>query len=158
MDISARPAAHADAAAACDVIRRSITHLLAAEHQKDEGTLSAWLENKTVENARRWISAHDRYCVVAVNHDRVCGFGMIKRTGEIGLLYVAPEHRFHGASKLMLRALEQQAALWGLKAVAATSSLTARAFYIRCGYEASGEPVKGFGITHGYPVSKRLAP
>ena len=157
VSVSVRSATKADATTICDVIRRSITNLLAAEHQHDEATLTAWLENKTVENALKWISARDRYSIVAVEEDRVCGFGMIKKTGEIGLLYVAPEARFQGASKLMLQALEQQAVLWGLTSVAATSSLTARAFYLKCGYMPSGEPVRGFGITHGYPVSKTLA-
>jgi GNAT superfamily N-acetyltransferase len=152
-----RLAIKADAADICDVIRRSITGLLAGEHKNDEATLAAWLENKTVASALSWIAAHDRYSIVAVEEDRVCGFGMLKKTGEIGLLYVAPESRFRGASKLMLRALEQQAVLWSLKSVVATSSLTARPFYLKCGYVPSGEPVKGFGITHGYPLSKSLA-
>ena len=157
MSISVRPAIKADAAETCDVIRRSITSLLSGEHKNDEGTLAAWLANKTVESALKWIAAQDRYSIVAVEEDRVCGFGMLKKTGEIGLLYVAPESRFRGASKLMLRALEEQAVLWGLKSVVATSSLTARSFYLKCGYAPSGEPVKGFGITHGYPLSKSLA-
>ena len=118
--------------------------------------MGAWLANKTVENVAKWILADDRLCVVAADEGDVVGFGMITRNGEIQLLYVAPEARFKGASKLMLRALEQQALHWGLKAVSASSSRTARSFYLSCGYAPSGESVKGFGITSGYPVSKPL--
>jgi GNAT superfamily N-acetyltransferase len=155
--IRVRPAAKADAAAACDVIRRSITELLAGEHMNDEPTLAAWLENKSEENALRWISADDRYSIVALDDGRICGFGMIKTSGEVGLLYVAPEARFRGASKSMLRELERQASLWGVRRVTAVSSLTARDFYVKRRYVASGELVKGFGRTLGYPVSKTLA-
>ena len=107
--IRIRPAAKADAAAACDFVRRSITELLARE-----------------------------------------------KSGEVGLLYVAPEARFRGASNSMLRELERQATRWGATTVTAVSSLTARDFYLKRGYVASGEPVKGFGLTLGYPVSKTL--
>ena len=156
--IRIRPAAKADAAAACDLIRRSITELLAREHMNDEGTLAAWLENKSEENALRWIPADDRCSIVALDDDRICGFGMIKKSGEVGLLYVAPEARFRGASNSMLRGLERQATRWGVTTVTAVSSLTAREFYLKRGYIASGEPVKGFGLTLGYPVSKTLTP
>jgi acetyltransferase (GNAT) family protein len=74
----------------------------------------------------------------------------------VALLYVAPEARFRCASKSMLRELERQASLWGVRTVTAVSSLTARDFYLKRGYVASGEPVKGFGRTLGYPVSKML--
>jgi GNAT superfamily N-acetyltransferase len=154
--IRIRRAAKTDAAAACDVIRGSITELLAVEHMNDEATLAAWLENKTEENALRWIVADDRYSIVALDGGRVCGFGMIKKSGEIGLLYVAPEARFRGASRSMLRELERQATQWGAATVTAVSSLTARGFYLKRGYAVSGEPVKGFGRTLGYPVSKTL--
>lgn len=118
MTLSVRRAEPADAAEICAVLRASITELLTLEHRHDPATLGAWLECKTVENALRWINADDRYAVVATEAGTVCGFGMLKSTGEIGLLYVAPSARFRGVSKALLAALEERASAWGLKRMA----------------------------------------
>jgi len=158
MTVEVRLAEPADAEAICAVLRASITELLAHEHRNDPATLGPWLENKTVENALRWISADDRYTVVATEDGAVCGFGMLKANGEIGLLYVAPSARFRGVSKALLAALEERAASVGLTRVTATSSFTALPFYRARGYEPCGEPVTGFGVTRGCPVAKTLPP
>ena len=157
MTLTVRRAEPADAAEVCAVLRASITELLTLEHRHDPATLGAWLENKTVENALRWINADDRYAVVATEAGTVCGFGMLKSTGEIGLLYVAPSARFRGVSKALLAALEERASSWGLKRMTAASSFTALPFYRAGGYERDGEPVAGFGVTRMWPVAKTLA-
>jgi adenylate kinase family enzyme/GNAT superfamily N-acetyltransferase len=156
MSVTVRRAEPADAEAICAVLRASIAELLAPEHRNDAATLGAWLENKTVENALRWISADDRYAAVATRGGAVCGFGLLKSTGEVGLLYVAPGARFRGVSKALLAALEERAATWGLDRVTATSSFTALPFYRARGYRPDGEPVTGFGVTRGCPVAKTL--
>jgi len=158
MSVTVRRAEPADAEAICAVLRASITELLAPEHRNDAATLGAWLENKTVENALRWINAADRYAVVATEAGTVCGFGMLKSTGEVGLLYVAPGARFRGVSTTLLAALEECAATWGLNRVTAISSFTAQPFYRARGYQPDGEPVAGFGVTRGCPVAKTLSP
>jgi len=156
MTPAVRRAEPADAEAVCAVLRASITELLAPEHRNDAATLGAWLENKTVENALRWINGADRYSVVATEAATVCGFGMLKANGEIGLLYVAPSARFRGVSKALLAALEDRAAACGLARITATSSFTALPFYRARGYQPDGEPVTGFGVTRGQPVVKAL--
>jgi adenylate kinase family enzyme/GNAT superfamily N-acetyltransferase len=158
MTFKIRRAEPSDAGAICAVLRASITELLAPEHRNDAATLGAWLENKTLENALRWISAEDRYAVVATQGGAVCGFGMLKANGEIGLLYVAPSARFRGVSKALLAALEERAVTWGHNRVTATSSFTALPFYRARGYQPDGEPVTGFGVTRGCPVAKTLSP
>jgi adenylate kinase family enzyme/GNAT superfamily N-acetyltransferase len=157
MTLTVRRAKAADAEAVCAVLRESITELLAPEHRNDPATLGAWLENKTVENARRWINADDRYAVVAAEEGAVCGFAMLKASGEISLLYVAPGARFRGVSKALLAALEERAAAWGVGRMTANSSFTALPFYRARGYERDGEPVAGFGISRMWPVAKTLA-
>ena len=146
-----------DAAAICALLRASITELLVGEHRNDAATLAAWLENKTVENVLSWVSAEDRYAVVATQANKLCGFGLMKYSGEIGLLYVAPSSRFQGVSKALLSALEECATALGLERVTATSSFTALPFYRARGYEPNGEPVTGFGVTRGCPVAKALS-
>ena len=157
MSITVRPAAEADAVVACDVLRRSIRELCVADHGHDEQVLSAWLANKTPENVRAWITSASSFAVVAVDGSEVRGVGLVQRDGEIQMCYVAPEVQYRGAGKLMLCALEEQAARWGLNSVRLTSSVTARRFYERNGYVQSGEPKSVYGLRSVYPMSKSIA-
>jgi GNAT superfamily N-acetyltransferase len=153
-----RLATESDAEAACDVVRRSIRELCEEDHRNDPVTLEAWLEDKTVRRFQQLIRAESKHCVVALLADLVCGFGHIDHSGEIGLLYVAPEARFLGASTAMLRWLEEAARRSGLASIRLHSSLTARGFYAARGYREDGEPKPGFGITWQYPMVRRLEP
>src|SRR5262245_56455357 len=139
MAFAVRPAREEDAGAACEVLRRSIRELCVADHGGDERVLSTWLENKTPENSRRWIASPSRFSLVAVDGSTVCGFGLLHADGEIQLCYLVPEVQYRGVGKLMLRALEEQAARWGLKGLFLTSTITARRFYERHGYLQTGE-------------------
>jgi GNAT superfamily N-acetyltransferase len=157
MPFTVRPAAEADAVAACDVLRRSIRELCVADHGHDETVLSAWLANKRPENVR-WITSDSSFSVVVVEGSKVQGFGLIQRDGEIQMCHLVPEVQHRGAGKLMLHALEEQAARWGLRAVFLTSSVTGRRFYERNGYVRSGEPTSVYGLQSVYPMSKSIAP
>ena len=147
-----------DAVAACDVVRRSIAELCIADHRNDEETLAAWLNNKTVAFFTKLIGAESKSCVVAVLDSRVCGFGHIDHAGNVGLLYVAPEARFMRASTAMLEWLEGEVFRLGVKTASLNSSITAKRFYQDRGYVQAGEPRPGFGITQGWPMTRRLAP
>jgi GNAT superfamily N-acetyltransferase len=57
---------------------------------------------------QRVISGESNLCVVALLEGNMCGFGHINHTGVVGLLYVAPEARFMGASTAMLEWLESE--------------------------------------------------
>jgi GNAT superfamily N-acetyltransferase len=157
MPITVRPAAEADVGAACDVLRRSIRELCVADHGHDEHVLSAWLANKTPENVRAWISSASSFSVVAVEGAEVRGFGLVQNDGEIQMCYLVPEAQYRGAGKLMLRALEEQAARWRLQGVFLTSSVTAKRFYERNGYVQSGEPKSVYGLRSVYPMAKNIA-
>jgi hypothetical protein len=54
-----------DAAAACGVIRASITELCRLDHGNDGRHLQARLSNKTPENVRRWIEQSHVFVAVA---------------------------------------------------------------------------------------------
>jgi GNAT superfamily N-acetyltransferase len=157
MSITVRPASEADAVAGCDVLRRSIRELCVEDHGHDEQVLSAWLANKTPQNVRAWITSASSFSVVAVDGSEVWGFGLVQRGGEIQMCYLVPEVQHRGVGKLMLRALEEQAARWGLKSLFLTSSVTARRFYERNGYVQSGEPKSVYGLRGVYPMSKSIA-
>ena len=97
------------------------------------------------------------FSVVAVDGSSVRGFALIQRDGEIQVCYLVAEVQYRGAGKLMLRALEEQAARWGLERVFLTSSVTAKRFYERNGYLQNGEPKSVYGLRSVYPMSKSIA-
>jgi GNAT superfamily N-acetyltransferase len=149
-----REACMEDAEESCAVIQRSITELCEADHQGDAPTISLWLANKTAENMRRWIA--QTYMFVATEDGRIVGVGAITRSGEITLNYVLPDARFRGISKSLLRRIERQASELGVRTITLQSSLTALRFYSSAGYRRDGPPTKGFGITFGHPMMKKL--
>ena len=152
MDV--RTARLEDAEEACAVVRRSIAELCHADHQGDAGTVSAWLANKTAENMRRWIA--QAFVFVATEDGRILGVGAMTASGEITLNYVSPDARLRGVSKALMRRLEQQAAELGVATMTLQSTLTALRFYGSAGYRGAGPPIKGLGITAGYPMTKTL--
>src|SRR5215469_13253828 len=115
-----------DAAAACAVLRRSITELCHADHGGDEVLLAKWLSNKTVENVARWI--RQSHVVVAVNE-----------FGKITLNYVSPDARFRGVSKALMQQLEERARALGLNECLLETTQTAFRFYQSLGYVRSEE-------------------
>jgi len=131
-----RPARPDDAVAACDVLRRSITELCAADHGGNEAFLARWLANKTTQNLRGWIEGS--YVFIAEEDRRILGVAALTGTGHITLNYVAPEARFTGVSKALLSALESKAAAMGCRQCTIISTKTAERFYWAAGYREQG--------------------
>lgn len=122
-----RRATEADAAQACEVLRRSITELCRLDHGGDAALLARWLSNKTVENAHRWIA--DSHFFVAEENGRLLGCAAMNAAGKITLNYVAPEARFRGVSKSLVVTLEATATKLGLAECRLESTQTALRFY-----------------------------
>lgn len=153
MEITIRHATPEDAAAVCDVVRRSIAELCAADHHNDQKFVDAWLSNKTPDRLRTWITGETNATFVALADGRICGVAMISRDGELQLCYVAPEVQFPGTGQLLLKAVEQQAVRWNLDEIHLTSTLTAKRFYERHGFsEGKGSTATRFGL----PMIKSL--
>ena len=152
-----RDAVADDAAAACQVLRRSIVELCAADHGHDAEILAQWLANKTPEIVASWIARPDNSVMVAVDEEiRILAVGSVTDAGVIDLNYVSPDARFRGISRAMIGALEARAAALGNARCALVSTETARAFYCACGYTEDGPPNYKFGVRGGYPMSRRL--
>jgi len=134
MEIFVRRGTEADAEAAIDTIRRSISELCVADYQDDPQRLSSWLCNKTDATWIVWIERHNAVVLVAEMAGRIAGVGMVDHFGNILLNYVHPESRFCGVSKAILTALENKARAHGAQRCLLESTKTARAFYERCGY------------------------
>ncbi len=132
--IDIRKADLADAEAAVEVLRRSITELCIADHRSDPARLAPWLANKRPEVFAAWLDDANNHVFVAVRDGKIAGVGSVTSEGYIGLNYVAPEARFSGVSRQMLTHLEHEARRSGLARVFLTSTATARNFYLAAGY------------------------
>jgi GNAT superfamily N-acetyltransferase len=155
MDI--RDAVPADAPAACEVLRRSITELCTADHRGDPAILGRWLSNKTPVIVASWIERSDSSMLVAVEEGIILAVGAVTDAGEITLNYVSPDARFRGVSRAMLRALEARAIDRGNSRCTLLSTETARRFYHGAGYTEDRPPQSKFGTAGSYPMAKRLA-
>jgi GNAT superfamily N-acetyltransferase len=156
--ISVRRAEERDAAAAIDVVRRSISQLCVADHHDDESTLTTWLANKTPLNFLSWIANADNFCVVAESDNHLAGVGVLHRTGEILLFYLDPGAQRQGIGRIIHAALEAKANEWKLASLHLDSTSLARPFYEALGYQAIGAAVPRFGVLQCFPYSKRLTP
>jgi hypothetical protein len=84
-----RPARIEDAAAACDVPRRSITALCRLDHHDDPAILERWLANKTPAIVAGWIAKPDSHVLVATEAGAILAVGAVTDGGEITLNYVS---------------------------------------------------------------------
>jgi GNAT superfamily N-acetyltransferase len=151
-----RDAIPADAEVACEVMRRSIAELCEADHRGHPAILEAWLANKKPEIFRKWLAQPDNSVLVAVEDHRILAVGAVRNSGEITLNYVSPDARFRGASRALLKALEQRAIERGVERCTLASTATARRFYLANGYVETGQPAGQFGTASGFPMSKPL--
>jgi GNAT superfamily N-acetyltransferase len=154
--IAVRRAKPGDAEEAADVLRRSITQLCALDHRGDADTLGKWLANKTPQNFLSWLASGDNFCVVAETSRKVIGVGLLHRSGEIRLCYLAPGAQRKGTGKAIYLALEEQAKAWALSTLRLESTVSARPFYEALGFRPAGVATPGFGISHCHPYEKQL--
>jgi GNAT superfamily N-acetyltransferase len=156
--VAVRQANARDVEAAVEVVRRSITELCSADHKGDADTLAWWLSNKTVQHFASWFANYDNFCVIAEEGDSVFGVGLLHRSGEIRLLYLAPGAQRKGIGKAMYSALEGKANAWRLERLNLDSTALACPFYEKLGYRAVAPPRLRFGVLHSYPYEKTLQP
>ena len=129
-----RDATAADAAAACQVLRASISELCVADHHNAPKILGRWLANKTPENVTAWAADPGASLLLAVEGDTILAVGSVRNDGEITLNYVSPAARFCGASSALLKALEARAKDRGNTHCKLLSTETAHRFYLDRGY------------------------
>jgi predicted GNAT family N-acyltransferase len=91
--------------------------------------------------------------VVAYDDAGVCvGTGRVvrvdTRTGQIGRMVTAAEHRRRGIGAAVLEQLERIASLQGLRELVVHSQLPAEPFYRSRGYETDGETFLEEGVPH----------
>jgi N-acetylglutamate synthase-like GNAT family acetyltransferase len=138
MVITIREARAADAGAAVETLRRSITELCLPDHLGDAQEIADWLANKTVESWQAWVARGDAAVLVALRGGDVVGVGMVTLAGEVLLNYVHPKARFVGVSTALLGAMEARLRAGDVQTCYLTSTLTAQGFYESCGYRGVG--------------------
>lgn len=155
MNVKIRKAALADADAACNVLRRSITECCVEDHRKEPEVLFNWLQNKTPENVARWFANHDNFSLVATTSGQVAGVGLLTAGGEVALCYVLPEARFKGIGKALFDAMELHAIKIQLIEIHLRSTSAAKTFYLSRGFVPSGEPEIESGV-RAFPMTKQI--
>ncbi|WP_436348045.1 GNAT family N-acetyltransferase [Natronorubrum sp. FCH18a] len=141
--VTLREATSADAESIGDTHAASIRAL--GPDAYDERQVRAWLSN--VPPDRYPLEDPDHHVVVAEledGDDEIVGFGVLdydsdgrddRSTGEIGAVYVHPDHVREGVGRAILAALESAARDAGLETLVLTASRNAIDFYRRQGYE-----------------------
>jgi GNAT superfamily N-acetyltransferase len=154
--VKIRDATQADAAAACEVLRASITELCVADHHNDPAILGRWLANKTPENVAQWIADPGASLLLVVENEVVLAVGAVRNDGDITMNYVSPAARLRGASSALLAALEARAKERANDRCKLLSTETAHRFYLERGYVATGAPQHKFGSSSSYPMTKMI--
>jgi N-acetylglutamate synthase-like GNAT family acetyltransferase len=126
----------------CSVIRTSITELCRHDYMGDVKLLGEWLENKTVENCKKWIRSKSSTSLVAEKNNKVVGVADISHEGHLLLCYLIPEVKGQGIGHRLLMAAEESVIKKGVKTLTLESTLTARKFYESHGYKHVGHTSK----------------
>ena len=155
MSVSVRRATDADAEAMSAVLIASISRLCVADHRNDPALIAGWTRNKSPEGVRKMLAVADTALFVAEREGVVVAVGCTMGPDEIGLNYVHPAHRFAGASKALLAAMEQALREHGASAATLTSTATAHGFYRARGWQDAGPPRMDLSMP-GYPMRKVL--
>lgn len=150
--ITVRPARIEDAEAMSALLVASISELCFADHQQQPEALARWLANKTPEGVRGFFANPQNRLFVAEQDGALAAVGGCNDAREIILNYVAPAHRFSGASSALLSAME---AALGPGEATLSSTLTALRFYLRRGWSETGALDRYAGMI-AYPMCKQL--
>lgn len=145
-NLEIRPATAADAAAACEVLRRCIAESCVRDHRNDAAVLDAWLGNKTPAMVGAWFVSSTNFPLVAQLHGRIVGVALLTRAGKLALCYVLPEAQRRGAGRAMLARMESTAREWGVKTLQLHSTVSAEAFFAAHGYNPSGNVRSPYGV------------
>jgi GNAT superfamily N-acetyltransferase len=146
MGIDIRQAVPSDAAAACELLRRSIAEGCAQDHLGKPDVLEAWLGNKTPGNVATWFSTPSNYALVAERDGELLGLALLTQAGKLALCYVLPEALRVGVGRALLAGIEQQAREWNISKLHLHSPASSSAFFERHGYANAGREKVCFGL------------
>lgn len=121
------------------ILTRSITELCGADHGNDPEVIARWTEHKTPEGIRDWFQgSHELW--LALLQGQPAGVGAISPDGEVSVLYVIPDAIGQGVGATLLTRLEGALQEAGHEIGWLESTVTARDFYKKMGWQAEGAP------------------
>lgn len=137
------------------VLSASIRELCGPDHGDDPDAVARWTANKSPEAVATMLADPNLRFYVAERDGTVLAVGCIVGRSEIGLNYVDPAHRFTGASKTLLAAMEGAMRADGVEEARLVSTATAHRFYLAAGWKDDGLPQQRFQVDC-QPMHKRL--
>ncbi len=146
MGIDIRKAVPDDAAAACNLLRRSIEQGCAPDHRGRAGILDTWLANKNPENVAAWFASATNHAIVAERDGELLGMALLTQAGKLALCYVDPEALRVGVGRALLAAVEAQARAWNIGKLHLHSPESTATFFERHGYANAGLEKSCFGL------------
>ena len=159
MNVIVRPATmDTDPQSSCIAVRRSIVECCREDHRGNPKVLAAWLKNKTPAQFSNWFNDENRYAAVAERTGEVVGVSLASCSGEIQLLYLVPESLHQGVGKALLFAMEAWIEARGIDQIYLSSTQTGKRFYLRNGYELTGESAEHFGVTSTAMIKRLTGP
>ena len=97
--------------------------------------LHAWANGKV--DLQEWNRSFlEHYTIVAVENDRIVGFGDIDQTGYLDHLYIHADYQHRGIATALCNELEQSV---NTSKIVTHASITARPFFEKRGYQAVKE-------------------
>ena len=144
----------ADCKEVTELFYRTVHSVNAADYTGEQ--LDAWaLEQPDLEKWNQSLRQH--YSIVAIDGERIIGFGDIDRTGYLDRLYIHGDYQRRGIASMICDQLEQAAA----GNIVTHASITARPFFEKRGYTVSKRQQverKGILLTNYVMEKKRETP
>ena len=152
-----RPFLPADAPVLAEIFQASVEELTGEDYSEAQQAAWASLADDVEEFGARLAEG---LTLVATIGGSTVGFGSLKGSDHIDLLYVQPAAAGQGVGTLLVEALEKLAGARGAKRLTADVSDTARGFFETRGYEAQRRNTLSIGDEWlgNTTMEKRLAP
>lgn len=130
----------------------TVHNVNARDYTKEQ--LDAWATGKL--DFVQWdLSLQGHYSIVAVEDERIIGFGDIDETGYLDRLYVHKDYQRQGVASALCDQLEQA---FVVEKIVTHASITARPFFENRGYEVvrAQEVIRGECSLTNYLMEKRV--
>lgn len=106
--------------------------------------IEKWTSNRELDRYAPLVTPRF-HCLVAVDDTALGGFGTLDlEKSEISSLFVRPDYAGAGLAGSLMRQLESAAREHGLQALSLESTVNARAFYLKHGFQVLAPVVKRF--------------
>ena len=143
-----------DSAAVARLHRDTIRNINSKDYPPEQ--VAVWAKRSTARRMKKSLKDRQRY--VAIEKNRIVGFGDYKKDGEMSGLYIHKDYIGKGAGSKLLNKMETEAAKRGIREFHTISTITARNFYEKHGYhvvEKSKHRIKNQELTV-YKMRKTL--